>query len=130
MNSATVSVHMSSQPNLPMALVLLYDEDGHIEPCPSINNFVEDLEHTLGNSEKWVLELRDGRQIAIPLSLYHSPGSMSDFNDLEGPKGQGNNTFKEEGHIVSWANECNGALDNISVVLGLDCELWDSDEVL
>ncbi|KAM4070647.1 hypothetical protein ACB094_12G180400 [Castanea mollissima] len=55
------------------SVVLLYDEDGHVEPCPSIKNFVE---------HKWVLELRDRRQIAIPLSLYHSPGSMSDFNDL------------------------------------------------
>ena len=54
---------------------------------------------------------------------------MLDFDDLEGPEGQGNTTFKEERHIVSWANECDGALDNISVVVGLDCELWDSDGV-
>ena len=73
---------------------------------------------TLGvKSEKWVLELRGGRQITIPLSLYHSPGSMSDFSDLEGVVGQGNNTFKEEGHLLSWADDCDGALDNVSVYL-------------
>ena len=38
-------------------------------------------------SEEWVLELRGGRQITIPLSLYHSPGSMSEFSDLEGVVG-------------------------------------------
>ena len=44
--------------------------------------------------------------------------------------GQGNNTFKEEGHIVSWADDCDGALDNVYVVSGLDCELGDFDGVL
>ena len=41
--------------------------------------------------------------------------------------GQGNNTFKEEGHIVSWADDCDGALDNVSVVSESDCELGDFD---
>ena len=59
----------------------------HVEPHPSIKNFVEDLEHTWGNLEKWVLELHGGRQIAIPLSLHHSPRSMSDFSDLKGAVG-------------------------------------------
>ena len=68
-----------------------------------------------------------GRQITIPLSLYHSPGSMLDFSDLEGAVGQGNNTFKEEGHLVSWADDCVGALNNVS---RSDCELGDSDEGL
>ena len=45
-NSATVSVHMSSRPDFPTALVLVNDEEGHVEPCPSIKNFVKDLEHT------------------------------------------------------------------------------------
>ena len=57
----------------------------------------------------------------------HLGACISDFNDLERPEGQGNNTSKEERHIVSWADECDGGLDNISVVLGLDCELWDSN---
>ena len=43
---------------------------------------------------------------------------MSNFSDLEGVVGQGNNTFKEEGHLVSWADDCDGALDNVSVYLG------------
>ena len=90
-----------SQLSTPVAPVLVIAEDCLVEPHLSIKNFVEDLEHTCGNSEKWVLELRGGRQIAIPLSLYHSPGSISDFSDLEGVVGQGNNTFKEERHIVS-----------------------------
>ena len=113
--------------DLPLAPVLVTAEDCHVESRPSIKNFVEDLEHTWGNSEKWVLELRGGRQIAIPLSLYHSPESLSEFSDLEGVVGKGNNTFKEEGHIVSWADECDGALDNISIVSGSDCELGESD---
>nr|XP_023918467.1 uncharacterized protein LOC112030014 [Quercus suber] len=113
--------------DLPVAPVLVTAEDCHVEPHSSIKNFVEDLEHTWGNSEKWVLELRGGRQIATPPSLYHSPRSLSDFSDLEGAVGQGNNTFKEEGHIVSWANECEGALDNVSLVSGSDCELGESN---
>ena len=43
---------------------------------------------------------------------------MSNFSDLEGVVGQGNKTFKEEGHLVSWADDCDGALDNVSVYLG------------
>ena len=46
---------------------------------------------------------------------------MLDFFDLEGVEGQGNNTFKE-GNIVSWADECDGTLDNVSAVSRLDCE--------
>ena len=91
--------------------MLVTVEDCLDEPHPSIKNFVVDLEHTWGNSEKWVLE-RGGRQISIPLSLYHSPGSMSDFSDLEGAVGLGG---------------CDGALDNGSVVSGSDCDLGDFD---
>ena len=71
--------HMSSQPDslemgfvltdLPMAPMLVTSKDGHVEPRSSIMNFIKDLEHTWGNFEKWVLELRDERQIAIPQSL-------------------------------------------------------------
>ena len=55
---------------------------------------------------------------------------MSDSSDLEGAVGQGINTFKEEGHLVSWADDCVGALDNVSVVSGSNCELGDFDEGL
>ena len=66
-----------------------------------------------------------GKQLS--LNHYHSPGSMSDFSNLEGAKGQGNNIFKEEGHIVSQADECDGALDNVYVVSWSNCEPWDSN---
>ena len=68
--------------------------------------------------------LHDGKQIVIPLSLHHSPGSISDFLEHEGDKGQGNNTFKEEKSIVSWADEC----DTISIVSCSECELWGTEE--
>ena len=76
-----------SQSSTSVAPMLVTVEDCHVKPYPSIKNFVEELEHTWGNSEKWVLEFRGGRQIAIPLSLYHSPGSMLDFSNLEGVVG-------------------------------------------
>ena len=96
--------------------MLVLAEDAYAQPRPSIKSYVENLEHTWGNSKDWVLELRGGRQIVIPLSLYLSLGSMLDFLDLEGAEGQGNHTCKEEGHTVSWADECDGALDNVFAV--------------
>ena len=80
-------VTSDSLSNLPVASMLVTVEDCHVKPYPSIKNFVEELEHTRGNSEKWVLEFCGGRQIAIPLSLYHSSGSMLDFSNLEGVVG-------------------------------------------
>ena len=47
--------------DLPVAPVLVTAEDCHVEPHPSIENLVEDLEHAWGNLEKWVLKLRGGR---------------------------------------------------------------------
>ena len=49
---------------------------------------------------------------------------MSNFSEHEGDEDQGNDTFKEEKRIVSWADEC----DTVSIVLGSECELWDSEE--
>ena len=57
----------------------------------------------------------EGGKFSIPLSLYHSLGSMSDFSNLEGVVGLG---------------DCDGALDNGSVVSGSDCEVGDSNGVL
>ena len=51
--------------------------------------------------------------LTIPLTWEHVG-----FSDLEGAVGQGNNTFKEEGHLVSWVDDCDGDLDNVSVYLG------------
>ena len=44
-------------------------DSGHSGSRPSIKDFVGDLESTWGNSNYWVLELRNGKRIAIPLSL-------------------------------------------------------------
>ena len=87
--------------NLPKDLALGQLDGGHGGSHPSIKDFVGDLESTWGNSNNWFLELHDGNQIVIPLSLYHPPGSISNFSEHEGDVGQGNNTFKEEKHIVS-----------------------------
>ena len=51
---------------------------------PTIRDFVEDLEKIWGNSKDWVLELCDGRQIIIPLSIYLSPETRSDYSVLKG----------------------------------------------
>uniref|UniRef100_A0A7N2R4R9 ABC transporter C family member 13 n=1 Tax=Quercus lobata TaxID=97700 RepID=A0A7N2R4R9_QUELO len=71
-------------------------------PRPSIKSYVENLEHTWGNSKDWVLELRGGRQIAIPLSIYLSLGSMLDFLELEGVEGQDCEWGDSDGGLVNW----------------------------
>ena len=43
---------------------------------PTIRELVGDLDKSWGNSKEWMLQLRDGRQIVIPLSLYRSPESV------------------------------------------------------
>ena len=99
-----VSHDLGSRPlsgNLSKDLALGQLDGGHDGSRPSIKDFVGDLESTWGNSNNWVLELRDGKWIVIPLSLYHSPGSILDFSEHERDVGQGNNTFKEEKCIVS-----------------------------
>jgi len=62
-------------------------DSGHNGSHPSIKDLVGDLESTWGNSNNWVLKLRDGKQIVIPLSLYHSPRSILDFLENEGDVG-------------------------------------------
>uniref|UniRef100_A0A7N2R8J9 Uncharacterized protein n=1 Tax=Quercus lobata TaxID=97700 RepID=A0A7N2R8J9_QUELO len=37
------------------------------------------LDRSWGNSRDWVLELRDGRHVVIPPSLYRSMESLTDF---------------------------------------------------
>ena len=41
--------------------------------CPTIRELVSDLDKSWGNSKEWMLQLRDGRQLVLPLSLYRSP---------------------------------------------------------
>ena len=36
-------------------------------------------------------------------------------------------TLSRKGYIASWANDCDGALDNVSVVSESNCELRDSN---
>ena len=63
-----------------------------------------------------MLQLRDGRQIVIPLSLYRSPESASNclVTDLETIIG--NESFINDGQMVSWAEDCDGLVDSLSIV--------------
>ena len=45
---------------------------------PTIRELVSDLDKSWGNSKEWMLQLRDGQQIVIPLSRYQSRESVSD----------------------------------------------------
>ena len=47
-------------------------------PSPTIRELVSDLDKSWGNSKEWMLQLRDGQQIVIPLSRYRSPERVSD----------------------------------------------------
>ena len=58
--------------------------------------------------------MEGGKFLFLSHYTTHS-GSMSDFSNLEGAVGLG---------------DCDGALDNGSVVSGSDCEVRDSDGVL
>ena len=81
-----------------------------------------------GNSKDWVLQLCDGRQIAIPLSLYKSPETLSDYSGSEGGNVPGTDFCLGDGQITSWADEHDGAVDFASADMGLECEVWKSDE--
>ena len=110
----------------------VFSEEGTHNSRPTIRELVGDLDKSWGNSKDWMLELRDGRQIVIPLSLYRSPdsGSLdsgSECSIIEGEVVPGNNSIATEGQIVSWADECDGVLDSLSVVTGSEDELWEVD---
>ena len=62
------------------------------------------LDRSWGNSRDWVLELWDGRQLVIPLSLYRSTESLTDFTGSEDDSG------------VAW--------DALSINGGSKGELW------
>ena len=53
-----------------------FDFEGAQIPSPTIRELVGDLDKSWGNSKDWILQLRDGRQLVLPLSLYHSLDSM------------------------------------------------------
>ena len=66
-------------------------------PSLTITELVEDLDKSWGNSKDWILQLRDGRQLVLPLSLYRSPDSMSVTSSLEGDCVLGNDSSTYEG---------------------------------
>ena len=43
---------------------------------PTIRELVRDLDKSWGNSKEWILQLRDGKQLVLPFSLYRSPDCM------------------------------------------------------
>ena len=49
----------------------------------TIRELVGDLDKSLGNSKEWMLQLHDGRQLVIPLSLYRSLDCMLVNSSLE-----------------------------------------------
>lgn len=75
-----------------------------------------------------MLQLCDGRQITIPLSLYRSPETLSNYSGSEGGNVPGTNSFLGNGQITSWADECDGAMDFASANMGLESEVWKSNE--
>ena len=46
------------------------DFKGVLHSCPTIKELVGDLDRSWGNSKEWMLQLRDGRKLVLPLSLY------------------------------------------------------------
>ena len=101
------------------------DIEGVHHSYPAIRELVEDLDKSWGNSNDWMLQLC-GRQIVLPLLLYRSIESDSDCSVMEGQAVIGNNSVVNEGHMVSYADECNGLVDSLSVVTGLEDEMtWE-----
>ena len=106
------------------------DVKGAQIPGPTIRELVGDLHKSWGNSKDWILQLRDGRQLVLPLSLYCSLDSMLVSSSLEGESVPGNDSSTNEGQRVSWADECEGLVESLSVVPGSESELWDFGERL
>ena len=66
-------------------------------PGPTIKELVKILDKSWGNSKDWILQLRDGRQLVLPLSLYHSSDCMLVCSSLEGECVPGNVSSTDEG---------------------------------
>ena len=93
-----------------------FDFEGAQIPSPTIRELVGDLDKSWGNSKDWILQLRDGRQLVLPLSLYHSLDSMLVSSSLEGDRVPGNDSSTNERQKVSWADEGEGLVKSLSVV--------------
>uniref|UniRef100_A0A7N2L8R8 Uncharacterized protein n=1 Tax=Quercus lobata TaxID=97700 RepID=A0A7N2L8R8_QUELO len=100
-------------------------EEGEAVSVASTNSS-EPLDHV--SDDDWVLGLRDGRHIAIPLSPYRSLESLLHYSVLEGEAVIGTNYFHIDGQITSWADKCDGAVDIAYADMGSECELWESDK--
>ena len=81
-----------------------------------------------GNSKEWMPQLHDGRQLVLPLSLYHSPKSVSDWSATEVETVTGNDFDINEGQMGSWVEDCDGLVDSFSIVTGSEEEMWEFDE--
>ena len=103
------------------------DGKGFFNSCPTIRELVSDLDKSWGNSKEWMLQLHDGRQIVLPLSLYRSPESVSDCSATDLETVTGSDSFMNEGQMVSWAEECDGLVDSLSIVTETEEEMWDVD---
>ena len=71
------------------------------QSCPTIRELVGDLDKSWGNSKDWMLQLCDGRQIMLLLSMYQSPPKSESNSVLDREAVIGNTPFVNEGHIVS-----------------------------
>ena len=60
-----------------------------------------------------MLQLQDGRQIVILLSLYRSPESVLDCLVTDVEIVTGNDSFINDGQMVSWAEDCDGLVDSV-----------------
>ena len=94
------------------------DFEGAHLPGPMIKKLVCDLDNSWGKSKDWILQLRDGRQLVLPLSLYRSPDCMLVYSSLEGECVPGNASITNEGQRVSWVDKGEGLVESSSMVPG------------
>uniref|UniRef100_A0A2N9GX79 Reverse transcriptase domain-containing protein n=1 Tax=Fagus sylvatica TaxID=28930 RepID=A0A2N9GX79_FAGSY len=66
----------------------------------------EGVEWLWGSSSAWMLELRDGRRVSIPLSLLRSPASLDCRGGSSGGRAiSSRRGWGEEGSLLCWGNE-------------------------
>ena len=85
---------------------------------PIIRELVGDFDKSWGNSKEWMLQLRDGRKLVLPLSLYRSPDCMSICLGMEGEFVPSISSIVNEAQRVSWANEGEGLVASLNVEYG------------
>ena len=66
-------------------------------PNHTIKELVGDLDKSWGDSKDWILQLRYGKQLVLPFSLYCSPDCMSISSSLEGECVPSNVSITNEG---------------------------------